>query len=244
MCKGEPEAAVITYLCNASAFESEEASAAGKSLARSMDFREALRAFPKELSFEKAMLNRLVKSPGDHVGALGELPQNLLMMFIHAYQSYLFNRMLSERMRRGLPINEPLEGDLVLKVDRNGLPDHENWVRADARNIPRLAELMASGKAFASATLYGMESEFAGGEQGEIEALIIGQEGVEAKDFVLPEYRKLGSRGTRRELVCPLKGLEIDAEGDGIRFGFSLAKGCYATTLLREFMKAPELTKY
>ncbi|MDO9537693.1 MAG: tRNA pseudouridine(13) synthase TruD, partial [Thermoplasmata archaeon] len=244
MTRKEPETAVMTYLCHPSEFENEEASAARKSFAENRDFADALHNFPMGLSFEKAMLNHLVKYPDDFVGALGQLPQNLLMMFIHAYQSFLFNRMLSERIRQGIPINEPVEGDLILKMDKNGLPDHNNWIRAEARNIPRLTELMGQGKAFVSTTLYGMDSEFAGGQQGEIEAKIIEQEGVNAKDFILSEYEKLGSRGTRREILAPYKDFSVTAQQDAIQFNFKLTKGCYATTLLREFMKSDELIRY
>ena len=244
MTRKEPENAVVTYLCRTSPFEDPDTTRAREKLASSMNIPEALHDFPKELSFEKAMMNHLVKNPDDYVGALGQLPQNLLMMFIHAYQSYLFNRMLSERMRRGIPFNIPSEGDLVLKMDKNGLPDHDNWIKADNRNIPRLTELIGQRKAFISATLYGMESEFAGGEQGEIEAMIIEQEGVKGRDFILSEYDKLGSRGTRREILASVKDFKMSQEEDAIQFDFALTKGCYATTLLREFMKAEELTKY
>lgn len=244
MTRKEPEKAVITYLSRTSPFEDAYTTKAREKLASTLNFPEALHDFPKELSFEKAMMNHLVKNPDDYVGALGQLPQNLLMMFIHAYQSYLFNRMLSERMRRGIPLNKPVEGDLVLKMDKNGLPDHNNWVKADGKNIPRLTELIGQNKAFISATLYGMESEFAGGEQGEIEAMIIEQEGVKGRDFILSEYDKLGSRGTRREILASVKDFKMSQEDDAIQFDFSLTKGCYATTLLREFMKADELTKY
>ncbi|MFO7618868.1 MAG: tRNA pseudouridine(13) synthase TruD [Thermoplasmata archaeon] len=244
MTRKEPEKAVMSYLCHHSPYEHEEAREARKALASSGNIAQALHDFPDDLSFEKAMMNHLVVHPEDFVGALGQLPQNLLMMFIHAYQSYLFNRMICERMRRGIALNAPVEGDLVLKRDKNGLPDHDNWVKADSRNMPRLAELASQGKAFVSATLYGMDSEFAGGEQGEIEAMIIEQEGVRGKDFILSEYEKLGSHGTRREMLAPYKNFNLAAEGDAIRFKFKLNKGCYATTLLREFMKAGELTKY
>jgi len=244
MTRKEPEKAVIAYLCNTSPFEDADTTRAREKLASSRNFPEALHDFPKELSFEKAMMNHLVTNPDDYIGALGQLPQNLLMMFIHAYQSYLFNRMLSERMRRGIPLNIPSEGDLVLKMDKNGLPDHNNWVKAEGKNIPRLTELISQGKAFISATLYGMESEFAGGEHGEIEAMIIEQEGVKGRDFILSEYEKLGSRGTRREILATVKDFKMSHVEDAIQFDFALTKGCYATTFLREFMKAEELTKY
>ncbi len=244
MTRKEPEKAVVTYLCKTGLLEDEGITESRKHLASTLDFAGALHDFPKELSFEKAMLNHLVKNPGDYVGALGQLPQNLLMMFIHAYQSFLFNRMLSERIKRGLPLNEPLEGDIVLKADKNGLPDHENWVKAESRNIPKLTELIGRKKAFISATLYGTESEFAGGEPGEIEASIIEQEGVKDRDFILSEYYKLGSRGTRREILAPFEDFRMAGDGEAIVFDFRLTKGCYATTFLREFMKSPELTKY
>jgi len=244
MTRRDPERALLTYLCHPGEYESPEAAEARRRLSAEMDFAQALRYFPKELSFEKAMLNYLVRRPGDYAGAFGELPQNLLMMFVHAYQSFLFNRMLSERMRRGLPLNRPVEGDIVLKADRNGLPDHDSCVRAESRNLPRLEELAGRRKAFVGITLYGMESELAGGEPGDIEAKILEQEGARPGDFALAEYRKLGSKGTRREALAPFRDLMVLREGDDLRFSFSLTKGCYATTLLREFMKADGLTKY
>ncbi|MBA3045405.1 MAG: tRNA pseudouridine(13) synthase TruD [Candidatus Thermoplasmatota archaeon] len=244
MTRKEPEQAVMAYLCHHSLYEHEETRKARMALALSGNIPQALHDFPDELSFEKAIMNHLVNNPDDFIGALGQLPQNLMMMFIHAYQSHLFNRMLSERMRRGIPFNEPVEGDFILKMDKNGLPDHENWVVADARNIPRLTDLAKQGKAFVSATLYGMDSEFAGGEQGEIEAMIVEQEGVKKKDFILSEYEKLGSYGTRREILAPCRDFTMAREENAVRFGFRLNKGCYATTLLREFMKCDELTKY
>ncbi|RLG46426.1 MAG: hypothetical protein DRN90_06515 [Thermoproteota archaeon] len=41
------------------------------------------------------------------------LDLRLLRFFINSYQSYLFNLMVSERMRRGHPLNEPIEGDFI-----------------------------------------------------------------------------------------------------------------------------------
>lgn len=244
MTRGEPELAVREYLCTPGSYEGEEATQARIELGRTWGCAKALHDFPDSLSFEKAILNHLVVKPDDYIGALGNLPQNLLMMFIHAYQSYLFNRILSERMRRGIPLHEPVPGDLLLKMDKMGLPDHNNWLQATDANIPRMTELVGQNKAFISATLYGHESEFANGEMGDIEASIIEQEGVKQRDFVLSEYYKLGSRGKRREILTPAKNFQFRQMDEGIRFDFELNKGCYATTFLREFMKCDELTRY
>ena len=244
MTRGEPELAIKEYLCTPGTHENNEATAARIELGKTGDYAKALHDFPDGLSFEKAILNHLVVNPDDSIGALGNLPQNLLMMFIHAYQSYIFNQILSERMRRNIPLNQPVVGDQVLKMDKVSLPDHNNWIEATEANIPRLTELIGKNKAFISATLYGHESEFAKGEMGDIEASIIEKEGVKQRDFVLSEYYKLGSKGKRREILAPAKNFEFRQIDDAIQFDFGLNKGCYATTFLREFMKAEELTSY
>ncbi len=49
------------------------------------------------------------------------LDLRLLRFFINSYQSYLFNLMVSERMKRGHPLNEFIEGDFV-KGGKPALP--------------------------------------------------------------------------------------------------------------------------
>ena len=72
------------------------------------------KSYPNQLNYEKAILNKLVVDSKDFVGSLKELPKNLLTMFVYAYQSYLFNKILSERIKRKLLINRAIVGDIVL----------------------------------------------------------------------------------------------------------------------------------
>jgi len=245
MIHGDLESAVRDFLCLVGELEGEDAVEARKAFAETGDIAAALRDFPNKLSFEKVLLNHLLKAPEDFAGALETLPGNLVTMFVHAYQSYIFNRILTSRMKSGLALNDPEPGDMVLKIDKHGLPDHDEWVEAKERNIPRLKELIGQQKAFISAPLFGKKSEFAKGQMGEIEARILDEEKLEQKDFILPEFRKLNLKGTRREILAPVKDLTFEAEGeDDIQFEFQLNKGCYATTLMREYMKAEDLIKY
>ncbi|MCK5547672.1 MAG: tRNA pseudouridine(13) synthase TruD, partial [Thermoplasmata archaeon] len=115
---GEFDKAVHVYIANPIEGENEEAFEARKALEDTGDYSKALQTYPKTLSFEKAILNRLVKNEGDFIGALEQLPRNLLSMFIHSYQSYLFNKMLSQRIQGGAPLNEPLPGDLIMPIDK------------------------------------------------------------------------------------------------------------------------------
>jgi tRNA pseudouridine13 synthase len=239
--QGDFEQAVMTYVANPMEGESAEAFDARKALQEDQDFAKALVRFPERLSFEKAMLNHLAKEPEDFIGSLEQLPENLLLMFVHAYQSYLFNRILSIRMEKGIPLDEPILGDYVLPLNRYGLPDHDNWILVRERNLDKVDRQVKRKKAFISAVLFGRESEFAEGDLGEIERKVIQDEGLKNDDFFIQQMRRLSSKGTRREILAPLDEIEIGKGEKSLSFDFQLNKGCYATSFLREFMKTDAL---
>lgn len=243
LVRGDFEGAVMRYIANPMDGEDSEANEARRRLQETRDYEQALREFPERLTFERTMIAHLRKSPGDYLGALRTLPPNLLMMFVHAYQSYLFNIILSERIRRGLSIREPLVGDLVLPLNKLNLPDHDNPIAVTEDNLDKARRNASEGKAFVSGLLYGTESSFAEGEMGEIERAVVEREGIAKLDFQIVGLREASSKGTRRELLAPYKDLRIDLGKDEAVFAFSLNKGCYATALLREFMKA-DISQY
>jgi tRNA pseudouridine13 synthase len=49
----------------------------------------------------------------DLLGALGTLPRQQLHLYLHAYQSYIFNHACTHRLTR-MNATQPVEGDLVL----------------------------------------------------------------------------------------------------------------------------------
>ncbi len=235
--RGEFRQAVETYVANPIPGEDPESFEVRAALAETGDVKEALRMYPRNYTFEKALLSHLTVHPNDYVGALRVLPLNLLIMFVHAYQSFLYNRILSQRMGRGLPLHEPVDGDLVLPADRRGLPDRERTIEVSAENLERVAERCRAGKAWVGAVLYGSESGFAGGAMGEIERAVIAEEGVRPEDFIVPEIPRISSRGTRREILAPIRSLETEVLDGTLRLSVELTRGAYATCLLREYMK-------
>lgn len=217
--------------------DGSEGDDARRMLQETGDFERAARELPARFTFERTMVVHLVENPGDYIGALRRLPRNLLMMFVHAYQSFMFNRILSERMRRGIPIHEPVEGDFVLPLDKNGVPDHDNPIDVTADNIVKARRNSAEGKAFVGGVLFGTDSVFAEGVMGEIEREVVQAEEIAAQDFQIVGLREASSKGSRRELLAPVRDLTIDFPDDDVLFTFALNRGCYATCLLREFMK-------
>jgi tRNA pseudouridine13 synthase len=206
-------------------------------LVESRDLAAALDEYPKELEFERAIIRYLMDNPDDFIGAMRRFPQNLLSMFVHSYQSYLFNLILCERIKRNIPLKEPQLGDLVLPIDKDGLPIHTEWHEVTVDNISKLTTSVSRHGAYISGLVFGSETEFASGEQGEIEHKLIESEGLKPDDFVIPELLPASSRGIRRELVAPVKNFKMEAGYDSARFSFQLNKGTYATSLLREYMK-------
>jgi tRNA pseudouridine13 synthase len=243
LIRGDFEGAVMRYVANPMDEEGSEANDARRALQETRDFERAFREFPMKLSFERTMIGHIKDHPADYVGALRLLPYNLLMMFVHAYQSFLFNRILSERIRKGMSLREPEVGDLVLPLSKTNVPDHDNSIPVSVDNLEKATRNAKEGKAFVSGLLYGTESVFADGRMGEIERKIVEAEEISKLDFQIVGLREASSKGSRREILSSYKDLAINVgEGDAT-FQFTLTKGCYATTLLREFMKA-EINQY
>ena len=244
LTEGDVKGAVMTYLTSPAVAEDTELQHLRDRLRRDEDWSAALEAFPQPLNFERAMLSHLVSDPGDFRGALLRLPRNLLLMFIHAFQSYLFNRILTARLQASLPLGDPVIGDLVLPADRNGLPRQRDPVAVTSDNIGPTARQVKAGRAFVSAPAFGFDTALAQGDPGEVERLVLEQELVTAKDFHIGSIPRLSSAGVRREILMPVFPMQCaidEADHGKVRMAFRLNRGCYATTLLREFMKAEVL---
>lgn len=64
--------------------------------------------FPSHFVHERALIHHLRKHPKDVVGALSQIPEQI-KIWVHAYDSFLFNRKLSESIRAGeIPTSLPL----------------------------------------------------------------------------------------------------------------------------------------
>jgi tRNA pseudouridine13 synthase len=102
---------------------------------------------------------------------------------------------------------------------------------------------MRSGKAFLAISLFGTETEFADGVMGNIERKVVEDEKITNRDFVVPGLPHCCSKGSRREIICPVTEIASSVADSSYKLCFSLPKGNYATCLLREYMKS-EMTSY
>ncbi len=199
------------------------------------DVEKALEEFPNFLRYERAMLYRY-KETGSWKRAFLTLPLPVMRIFIHAYQSYLFNLYLSRRIEEGLPLNEALVGDIVVQV-KGGIPYRDRTYRVTETNIDFVNEKIRKNQAMVSGPLFGFAMRRARGLPGRLEEEILEAEGLSLQTFrKLP--KPMAEPGGRRELLIRPLGLTYGYVPEkGMCFRFFLPKGVYATSVLREIMK-------
>jgi tRNA pseudouridine13 synthase len=142
---------------------------------------------------------------------------------LSSYQSALFNAWLVERLQRGW-FERLLTGDVAKKTDSGGLFEVEDAEAEEHRFRER--RITYTGP------IYGARMRWATGIPGDMEKKVLASRGVSIE--TLDRARLNGSRRTARLFVEDLK---VEAHPKGVAFTFSLPKGAYATTVLREFMK-------
>jgi tRNA pseudouridine13 synthase len=191
------------------------------------------------------MLAHLVEKPDDFVGAFERLPIKLQMLFVQAYQSYLFNRFLTERMKNGFSLNKIEIGDYVVGVERSGLPMVNVSKMVCAENLVGISESVKNGRMRVALPLVGTKQRFSQGVMGQIETRILDEEGLKTENFNVDAMPEIGRKGGLRATVVPIKNFKLirvltngsnSKEKEAI-LSFMLMRGSYATVVLREIMK-------
>jgi len=250
LARGNLEGAALTFLAQPSPYEHPESREARQQLQNTQDFKEALRTFPEHLKYERSMLSHLVKQPRDFVGAFRRLPLKLRKLFLQAYQSFLFNKFLSQRTQQGISINEAQTGDSVVYLDGHGLPT-TNFMRVTAQSRSSVEKALNEERMRVAIPLIGFQQPHSEGVQGEIERETLETENVAPQDFYIPHMPEISAPGGLRTILAPIVNLSVEKPTKDsanpskrkVMLGFTLHRGSYATVLLREFMKPQDLIR-
>lgn len=148
-------------------------------------------------------------------------------LYVSAYQSALFNRLLAARMETGR-FGRVEAGDLLRKADSGGL----FVCRAPEVDQARADRLEVSP----TGPLFGWKMPRPEGAVDAEEQALLASEGL-----ALEAFRPLGglAEGARRPFAVPVETPSCEREGEDLVVGFTLPAGSYATVLLDEVMKAP-----
>jgi tRNA pseudouridine13 synthase len=229
--RGSYEDAVKTFVSTHADNEGAEAAEGRNFYAETGDPKETLHLLPVRLSLERALLHHLVKNPGDFAGAFHTFPRTLRSMFVSAVQSWFFNRVLSMRIEEGRGLSEPGQGDHI------HYPDGRSDIVSPA--TIRMAVMQVKRERCRLALFMpGSEPFDASGPDDKNMAWLMEEQGITAEMFgAASTFLETRFSGALRSILLQ-SSIRMEQGNERLLFSFSLKPGQYATTVLREIMKA------
>ncbi|MDD2853144.1 MAG: tRNA pseudouridine(13) synthase TruD [Desulfuromonadaceae bacterium] len=186
---------------------------------------EALQRFPRHCRGERDVLERLRARPGEYEKAFSVLHPRMKKLYLSAVQSFLFDQVVARRITH---IDTLMTGDLAWKHINGACFLIEDVLAEEARAA--LFEISPTGP------LFGCKMKRPEGGVRELERTILEQAGVELSSFDISGGLRM--EGERRPMRVPAGDISWIVTEDVVTLEFSLPKGSYATSLLREITKS------
>ncbi|MDX2495169.1 MAG: tRNA pseudouridine(13) synthase TruD [Desulfuromusa sp.] len=191
---------------------------------RQGDLQQAIDSLPNRMADERRVL-RMLNEEKSHQEAVFSLPRNLLRLFLSAAQSHFFDQILMQRLP---DLDQLSDGDIAVK--------HINGACFRVEHAAAEQSRVDSFEISPSAPLYGSKVMLATGKPGQTELALLEKSGLSLGSWKLPQG--LTMTGERRPLRVPLIEPKIKVSEDhSITLCFTLPKGSYATSVLRELIK-------
>jgi tRNA pseudouridine13 synthase len=237
LVKRDYESAVRIMLTTTSEYETEELTQIRNKLSEDLiPTEKIIESFPMDLNYEKDVMKHLMNRPGDFEKAVLKIPPRVLTLQVHAFQSYMFNRMLSKRAKVGLSFNRPEVGDFLIKLDE-AHSGRDSWLFVTDSSLEERERQVESGDFGLAGIVPGYSSRLPPSRQTDILIQILKDEDVQLQEFRNSKMKSLDAPGGLHLTSILLTDIESSAKDEGISVQFSLRKGSYATVVMREIMK-------
>jgi tRNA pseudouridine13 synthase len=200
-----------------------------RALAAEGRYSEAAGAWPRGFADCARLCRSLAATRGDARRALLRLDRSVLGFYVSAYQAWLFNRVLAERLPT---FDHVLAGDIA----------HSHASGLCVRVLDPASEQPRADRFEISPTgpIVGFAMPTPQDQAGAIEARSLAEAGCSPDG--LPRSGPLTCVGARRPFRFPLDQLRLepatDDAGRSLDLSFTLPPGCYATAVLREICKS------
>lgn len=188
------------------------------------NYHKLIQILPKGMDLERLILHTLVKGK-DSVAVIRSIPINIRRLFVQAYQSYIFNKCLSNALLSNEDIQKCKDGDLCFEIEKPLV----------FGRIRKFREGVDSNNDVAPAIrLVGYNYQPGKNRFDHITKRILADENISPTAFYLKDLQELSLQMGFRQtsLFCS----EFSYFGR-LELLFKLPKGSYATTLLRELIK-------
>lgn len=237
LIKRDFEGAIRIMLTNSSEYESEELSSIRLELSEDLvPTEKMIDSLPEDMGYEKTLMKELMKNPGDFHRAISKMPPRVLTLQVHAFQSYLFNRLLSERVKSEMSISTPEVGDFLIKLDETH-SGRDSWLFVTESTYQERQQQVVSGEYGLALPIPGYSTRVPSSIQSEQLKQILKDQNIQFSDFRNAEMKSLDSPGGLHLASIRLPDLETSCSNEGLLVRFSLRKGSYATVVMREIMK-------
>lgn len=186
--------------------------AKSKELAKSQSWKELINYYDKPHSEERTITAHLLTNTNDYTGALRNLHKKIRMLYLHAYQSDLFNKALSSIIKK--PVTH-------LNINTQKL----------AIGAPPKKDL----------ALPGFSTKLSSSAYDKTLKKLLKKDGITLEDFKCKHTPELASSGSARPaLVKPteitfseISDDELNENKKKITLSFNLTKGAYATLFIK-----------
>jgi tRNA pseudouridine13 synthase len=219
------EQAVDLILTAPRPWEDDQARGAREEMTKG-NYRSAAGLLPQGQDLERAVAMRMAENPDDRIKALRGLPIEVRRLTVQAYQSYIFNRAMSEGMGEEFDISAAVSGD--------------NWAEvtdgARAPEVNSAREPPSPGSA-PMVQLAGFAYRDYGSRFDALTARVMEEEEVSPKDFYVKEMQEASAEGGFRVAHLLVSEPSFARSGGTALLSFRLGRGQYATVLLREIVK-------
>jgi len=188
------------------------------------NYHKLIQILPKGMDLERLILHTLVKGK-DSVAVIRSIPINIRRLFVQAYQSYIFNKCLSNALLSNEDIQKCKDGDLCFEIEKPLV----------FGRIRKFREGVDSNNDVAPAIrLVGYNYQPGKNRFDHLTKRILADENISPTAFYLKDLQELSLQMGFRQtsLFCS----EFSYFGM-LELLFKLPKGSYATTLLRELIK-------
>ncbi len=171
----------------------------------------------KQSGFEKDVKEHTLKKPNDFVGAIKRIPKKISMMYVHAFQSLIFNETVAEIIKTNTD-------DYKTVNYSNGIfifPNNE----MQNQKIP----------------LIGFGTEFKDKKIEEISLRLMEKHKINLRDFIIRAMPELSFEGDYRDMFITAENIKTEIKDDEININkkkciisFNLPKGSYATIVIKK----------
>ncbi len=205
--------AVNSILAFTSEFDKPQNNSIREMLKDESNYPKVLKEIPFQMDVERIVIEEMIEH-SDPFRAIRSIPIQLRRLYVHSFQSYIFNLTLSMAYEDDEDLFEPMDGDVCFDKD-------DNLGRYENQTLQRLAIPLVGYS-------YSKKNRF-----DRYITKILEEQQINKKDFFIKEMQELSDEGGFRQasIVCNNFGL------DPPNIDFTLSRGSYATVLLREIIK-------